>query len=414
MNLETIRDEFPALREKTFLDAACVSIASRSAAAAIEQFLQRALTCPEASATLNHIAMDDERAAARPLVARLINAREDEIALVESTSHGLAIAAQAVPLERGDQVLLGAPEFMEVAIPWCQLGQRTGLELRVVPHRDGRLLVDDFASAMTPRTRLVVFSSVQWSHGYRLDMAALSALCRARGVWLVADIIQQLGAVPFDVQATPVDIAVCGGHKWLNAPFGCGFLYIRRDRMAELRPPIAGYLAVETPEGGWGNYFQTPSIQPVREYSFVDAARRYEAGGTANYPGAVALAASIRMILALEPQRIAEHVWSLGDRLIAGLDGLGVPVVTPRRREERAGIVTFSLGAPERNAAVMQHLLARRVLVSVRYTAGVGGVRVACHFFNNVDDIARLLEGVSYFLRDGTPSRQNATHGAAP
>ena len=117
MNFDTIREQFPALAGKSFLDSACVSIAPRRAVAAVESFLQRALLCPEPSATLNHIAMDDQRAAARPLVARLLNAREDEIALVESTSQGLAIAAQAIPLAAGDQVLLGAPEFMEVAVP---------------------------------------------------------------------------------------------------------------------------------------------------------------------------------------------------------------------------------------------------------------------------------------------------------
>ena len=408
MSFEAIREEFPALREKTFLDAACVSIAPRCAVAAIEAFLQRVLTCPEASATLNHIAMDDERAAARPLVARLLNAQEDEIALVESTSHGLAIAAQAVPLAAGDQVLLGAPEFMEVALPWCQLRDQMGIELTVVPHRNGRLLVKDFAAQITNRTRLVVASSVQWSHGFRMDIGALSILCRDRGVWLVADAIQQLGAVPFDVRATPVDLLACGGHKWLNAPFGCGFLYIRRERMAELRRPVAGYLAVETPEGGWGNYFQTPSIQPVRDYCYVDAARRYEAGGTANYPGAIGLAASLRMILELGQERIAKRVWGLGDALIEKLDRIGVTIITPRERKERAGIVTFSLGTPERNAALMEHLLAHRVLISVRYTAGIGGVRVACHFFNNEADIGRLTEGVDEFLRGATgrPSPQ--------
>lgn len=402
MNFGAIREEFPALRDKTFLDAACVSIAPRCAVAAIEAFLQRALLCTEPSATLNHIAMDEERAAARPLVARLLNAREDEIALVESTSQGLAIAAQAVPLAPGDQVLLAAPEFMEVALPWCQLRGRMGIELTVVPHRDGRLLVEDFAAHMTPRTRLVVASSVQWSHGFRMDIAALSTLCRDRRVWLVADAIQQLGAVPIDVQATPVDLLACGGHKWLNAPFGCGFLYIRRERMAELRPPLAGYLAVETPEGGWGNYFQTPSIQPVRDYRYVNAARQYEAGGTANYPGAIGLAASLRMILELGQDRIAERVWTLGDTLIEELHRRGIAVITPPEHAERAGIVTFSLGAPERNVALMEHLLARRVLVSVRYTAGIGGVRVACHFFNNEGDIGRLIEGVDEFLRGGS------------
>ena len=131
----------------------------------------------------------------------------------------------------------------------------------------------------------------------------------------------------------------------------------------------------------------------------MDAARRYEAGGTANYPGAIGLAASLRMILELGQPRIADHVWALGDKLIAELDRMGVELVTPRERGARAGIVTFSLGSPERNAAVMEHLLARRVLVSVRYTAGVGGVRVACHLFNNEEDVGRLTEGVEEFLR---------------
>ncbi len=406
MNFESIREEFPALLEKTFLDAACVSIAPRSAVAAVDEFLHRAAYCPEPSATLNHIAMDELRAAARPLAAQMINAQEDEIALVESTSQGLAIASQAVPLSAGDRVLVAAPEFMEVAIPWCQLRDRAGIELAVVPHRNGKLLVDDFAALMTDRTRLVVVSSVQWSHGFRLDLAALSALCRERGVWLVVDAIQQLGAVPIDVQKIPMDFLACGGHKWLNAPFGCGFLYIRRERMSELQPPMAGYLAVETPEGGWGNYFQTPSIQPVRDYRFVEGARRYEAGGTANYPGAIGLAASLRMFLEAGQDRIAEHVWTLGEKLMAGLDTLGISVSTPRERSERAGIVTFTLGSPERNAALVEHLLARRVLVSLRYTAGIGGVRVACHLFNNDSDIGRLLEATGEFQRGtvGSPA----------
>jgi selenocysteine lyase/cysteine desulfurase len=402
MDLAHIREEFPALREKAFLDAACVSLASRSAVAAVESFLQRALTCPERSATLQHIAMDNLRSTARPLAAGVLNAHNDEIALVESTTHALSIAAQALPLESGDRVLLNDLEFMQVAVPWCQLRDRSGLAIDLVPHRNGRLHIDDFAARITPRTRLIAVSSVQWSNGFRLDLAALSALCRERGVWLLLDAIQQLGAVPIDVRATPVDILVCGGHKWLNAPFGCGLLYLRRELLPRLRPSVAGYLALATPEGGWGNYFQTPSIQPVMPYRFLEAAQRYETGGTSNYPGAIGLAASLRMLLELDQAKIAERVWALGEKLMEGLDRLGLEVLTPRERESRAGIVTFSAGGAERNVALMEHLLARSVLVSVRYTSGIGGVRVACHFFNSEDDIERLLAGTREFLR-GAP-----------
>jgi len=390
----SVREEFPALAEKTFLDAACVSLAPRRATQAIEQFLDNALRCPERSATLHHIAMDDLRGVARREVARLIHAREDEIALVESTSHGLALAADAIPLERGDRVLIADLEFMQVAVPWCQK-KTAGIEIDMVPNRAGRILVEDIAARLTPRTRVVAASSVQWSNGFRLDLNALSTLCRDRGVWLVVDAIQQLGVVPIDVAATPVDFLACGGHKWLNAPFGMGFLYVRKERFTELRRPLAGYLSLATPAGGWGNYFQTPSISPLRDYEFVEEARALEIGGTSNYPGAAGLAASLAMIAEMGASRIAERVFQLTDYLIAGLDGLGVSVVTPRERESRSGIVTFSVGAAAENVALMEKLLARKILVSVRYTSGVGGLRVACHFFNSTDDIDRLLEGVA-------------------
>jgi selenocysteine lyase/cysteine desulfurase len=242
---------------------------------------------------------------------------------------------------------------------------------------------------------VITLSSVQWSNGYRADLAAFSRLCKEHGIWLVVDAIQQLGAVPLDVQETPVDLLACGGHKWLNAPFGCGFLYVNREAMARLNPPTAGYLDVETPEGGWGEYFQTPSMTPVRDYGFVKTAQRYEVGGTANYPGAVGLAAAIKLILGLEQKKIAAHVFHLTERLIARLDDLGVEVVTPRRSENRSGIVTFSIGSAAKNVKLVSELADKKILVSVRYTSEVGGVRVSCHLFNSLDDVERLVEAVA-------------------
>lgn len=395
MDFDNIRDQFPALKEKVFLDAACASLAPRAAVEAIREFLDIALLCPSRSSTLHHIAMDDMRARARPEIARLINAGEDEVALVESTTHGLSIAANSLPLERDDRVLLCDLEFMQVAVPWCQKREEAGIEIDVVPHRNGEVRIEDIADRIGARTRVVSISSVQWSNGYRSDLGALGALCRDRGVWLVVDAIQQLGAVPIDVKETPVDMLACGGHKWLNSPFGAGFLYVRRDLVEEMRPPVAGYLSLEEPEGGWGNYFQTPSIKPVRDYRFVREARRYEVGGTSNYPGAIGLAASVRMINELGASRIRDRIYDLTDRLIAGLQEIGVEIVTPLDRKNRSGIVTFSVGEARDNLALMERLLERQVLVSVRYTSHIGGVRVSCHFYNSFEDIDRLLDVVA-------------------
>lgn len=388
------RQHFPGLADKIFLDAACVSLAPRPAIEAIQKFLDLALLCPLKSSTHHHIFMDEMRAAARPAAARLINAYEDEIALVESTSHGLSLAANAIPLEPGDRVLLSDIEFMEVAVPWVQ--KKTAID--VVPNRQGEVRIEDIAERITPRTKVVAISTVQWTNGYRCDLSALSRLCRERGVWLVADAIQQLGAIPLDVRQTPVDILACGGHKWLNSPFGCGFLYISRAAQRRVRPPLAGYLSVEDPPGGWGEYFQTPTTTPVQDYRFVSTARRFENGGTANYPGAVGLAASLNLIHDLGQQNIVEHVGLLTDQLIAGLDQLPVTLVTPRSRENRSGIVTFSVGSSADNVKLMSRLQEEKILVSVRYTSQVGGVRVSCHFYNSPEDIERLLSAIKRMI----------------
>ena len=398
INVAAARRHFPGAMDKVFMDSACVSLASRPAVEAVEKFLGLTLVCPLGSSTAHHIFMDEMRAAARPAAAQLINAHEDEIALVESTTHGLTLAANAIPLTAGDRVLLSDLEFFQVAVPWTQK-KKDGIEIDVVPNRRGEVRVEDFAALVTPRTRVITLSSVQWSNGYRVDLAAFSRLCREHGIWLVVDAIQQLGVVPLDVTETPVDILACGGHKWLNSPYGCGFLYVSRDAMERLTPPIAGYLDVETPKNGWGEYFQTPSMTPVKEYSFVTGARRYETGGTANYPGAVALAASLKMIHELGQASIAAHVFGLTERLLAGLDQLGVEVVTPRAAENRSSIVTFTVGLAADNVKLVEWLSARRILVSVRYTSQIGGVRVSCALFNSDEDVDRLVEAVGQALK---------------
>jgi selenocysteine lyase/cysteine desulfurase len=258
--------------------------------------------------------------------------------------------------------------------------------------------VDRFAAVADARTRAVVMSSVQWSNGFRADLDAIGGFCRERRIWFVVDGIQQLGAFPIDVGRTPIDVLVTGGHKWLNAPFGAGFMYFDPAARDRLRPPVAGYLSVTPPEGGWAEYFRTPAITPLQPVTFTSEARRYETGGTGNYPGMVGLAASLGLINALGPGTIEGRIRDLTDQLLDGLARLPVRVVTPRDPAHRSGIVTFTLGNVAREAALIDRMLDARVMVSHRYTSGVGGVRVSCHFFNTRDDVERLLEVVERWL----------------
>ena len=149
MDVREVRRSFPALSERVFLDAACVSLAPRQAVEAAQDFLAMAATCEERDASLHHIAMDRLRGKAVREGARLLGASEDEVALVESTTHGLNVAAHAIPFEAGDNVVLADLEFLQVAIPWVKLAEQGSIaEVRLARNVDGALPVESFARAV--------------------------------------------------------------------------------------------------------------------------------------------------------------------------------------------------------------------------------------------------------------------------
>jgi cysteine desulfurase/selenocysteine lyase len=399
VSLENIRDQFPALRDKTFFDSAGVGIAPLVATDAIRKFLDQVSLAPARSMTEHHLAIDAAREGARPEAAQLIGAAEDEIALIESTTHGLSIAARAIRLEPGDNIVTADLEFVEVPLAWRQPETGIAPQVRLARSRGGELRVSAFEEQIDSRTRAVVISSVQWSNGYCCDLEAIGRLCRKTGALLVVDAIQQLGAFPLDVRRIPLDVLVCGGHKWLNAPFGAGFMYIRKGAWKELRPPVAGYLAIDPPFGGWGAYFETPSVTPLQPVEFLRHARRFENGGTANYPGGIGLAASLRLINQLGPEAIEARIRAVTDYLLEGLRRLRVEIVTPQSPETRSGIIVIGFnGNSGKEIELKEHLLDRKILVAVRYTSHVGGVRISCHFYNTREDVDRLLNGIEEYL----------------
>jgi len=352
---------FPGTRDKTFLDAACVGLAPTDTRLAIERFLDRALLCPDRDASTHHIALDQARVTAVREGARLLDAGDDEIALVESTTHGLNVIAAAIPFQPHENVVICDLEFLQVAIPWLKLAERGGIrEVRVARNRRGAVPVEAFAQHVDADTRAVVVSSVQWTNGFAVDLHGLAEVCRAHGALLVVDAIQQLGATRLSVRDTPADIVVAGGH-----------------------------------------------------YDFPTTAKSLEINGTANYPGAVGLGASLELVNKLGITTIEAHVHELTDRLHDELPRLGVRVVTRPEPEARSGITTFEVSdAAAENEAFLQALLDERIYVAMRYTSGVGGIRVSTHLYNDHDDVDRLIQVMRSLLGRGALQGVGAPRGS--
>ncbi|KPJ89309.1 MAG: aminotransferase [Gemmatimonas sp. SG8_17] len=396
MNLDKVRQSFPGLEDKVFLDAAAVSLTPLQARAGIEEFLDLAVSGDAGDASRLHHAMDSMREEALEEAGELLNTQIENVALIESTTHGLNIAANALPLSRGDNVLIANTEYLQVAIPWAKKRESIGLELKPVhSHGNGVLTPDDFAAGIDSRTKAVCVSSVQWCSGFRMDVNQLGEICRRRGIWLVVDAIQEMGALEIDLGSQYADFVISGGHKWLNAPFGCGVMFVSDRVLAELEPSSYGYLALEPPEGGWGVYFQTPDISPYRDYTFPRSARKFEIAGTSNYPGAVGLGKSLKLVNEVGIRNAEHHIRGLTDLLRDELEKAGAQLVSHPDTAYRSGITVFRRYTdPADDLALLNKLLKDRIMISIRYTSNVGGLRVSSHYYNTEDDIIQLCDAV--------------------
>jgi selenocysteine lyase/cysteine desulfurase len=394
MDFAEVRRLFPGAEQRVHLDAAAVSITSTRAVEAITRFL--AVIARDAGAAHR----GDDAPRARRAAARMIGARPEQIALSPATSLALNVVADAVPVGRGDNVVSCDLEFMSVIVPWLEKCRTAGAELRVVRHEAGRVPADAVLARLDAGTRAVVLSSVQWTNGYRLDIRPIGRECQRRGIPFVVDAIQQLGVLPLDVVDCGIDYLACGGHKWLASPTALGFAYASDAFATRFRPTLTYAPTAVPPTGDWRDSWTDPAYDPIQTYGLRPDASRFEIGVHHAGLAAAGLAAALEIFEEVGPPRVAAHALGLADRAAAGLRGLGLEVVTPLEPEHRSGLTVFRAGSSrEDDLALRDYVLARGIAVSVRYTSGIGGVRISTHLYNNEADVDRLLEAVGAWLR---------------
>jgi selenocysteine lyase/cysteine desulfurase len=367
--LSELRQLFPVTERCAYLDHAAVSTLSQPVREAMAEYLD------ERSLWGENAPYEDVSDSLREELGKLINAEAEEIAFVQNTSEGLNVIANALPLKSGDNVLFCDMEFPSNVYPWMNL-QRRGIEARCVSHHGGGLTVDLVAANADDLTRVVAVSSVQFLTGFRSDLGALGAWCRAHDAYLVVDGIQSVGVLPLDVRACQIDFLACGGPKWLMGPAGQGFMYVRSELLDDLKPPFAGCVSV----AGW---------QAWRRYdlSFLPNARRFELG-CANLVGQVGLLAAVRLLLSLGIETIEARTLRLTDVLIEDLQQRGYQIASNSSPGRRSSIVSFRV--PGDVGRAHANLLEADVVVSRREEL----IRVSPHCYNTEDEVLRVGEAL--------------------
>ncbi len=364
--------EFPWAEKAVYLNHASIGPLPESSRAATEDFNRdRAAPLALSDALLTGIFTE-----ARAKIGQLIGADSTEIALASNTSYGLNLAAQMLPLEAGDIVVVPNREFPANVYPWKHL-RRKGVELDLAPLTpegwpDEEYLLDRIQD---PRVRVLSVSLVQFSNGYHVDLARLSAATRATGTYLVVDAIQGVGQVPLDVRHTPVDILACGAQKWLLAPWGTGFLYVRKELVTRLIPPFAGWTAFE----GMDDY----SNLVCYDDRFLSDARRFELI-TLPYQDFVGMLRSLDLLLSLGIGSIAAHLRGLHEPVLEWASRSGAKVTSPT---DRCGSGILCV-VPRKMDRSLDALRGAGVAFSLRE----GAIRLSPHCYNTMNDMERVVD----------------------
>jgi selenocysteine lyase/cysteine desulfurase len=372
------RKLFPHTESVSYFNSASYCPFATTVADAIGQNVQLRLAADRDDTRLTHETLDTLPAK----LARLIGVRREDVGLGGNTSFGLNIAAFALPLKPGDEVLISDIEFPSAIYAFRGAAAERGLRLKLVESRNREFDIDHFKQAIGKRSRALVISSVQFFNGYKNDLKALGDICRAHDMYFVVDGIQGLGVEPINVRRLGVDLFASGCQKWMLAPQGTGMYYLSERVRSELSRPWASWHEVDW-QMNYSDLFKF-------ELPFFEDARRWQMGyySVLNLLG---LDAAVDIILGLGVGNIQKHNRGLLDRLAAYLKESPAYTITSNMKpKHRSSILTFTCNDYER---LHTQLLQHKIICVHRE----GSIRISAHLFNDEGDIDRLIAVLDAF-----------------
>ena len=332
---------------------------------------------------------EHERGAHRRM-ANMIRVRPDQVAMTASTGDGMMMIAGGLRWQHGDMIVSAECEFPSNVYPWLNL-QEQGVQVHLVKMRENRVTIEDVLSSITERTRLVSLSLVEFSTGYRNDIAAIAHYCHERGIICGIDAAQALGALEIDVHMLDVDYLAAVSHKWLLSPHTTGILYVADDLQAQLHTARKGWFSVQAPYDFF-NY-----DQPLKA-----GLARFE-HSTPNGLPILGLDAALGIFECIDGgmPAVEERIVGLTSYASTALERLGYPVVSPQGDDERSGIVCFKLH-PERQDISSQQLVDELASRNIHLAARGDVVRISPHFYNTLEEIDLLLNALEDFRKPTT------------
>lgn len=375
------REQFPVLAERTYLISASLGPLSLRARAAAEEHLDLWSRLGPEELWFEHGLPKLQEC--RELVARLIGADADEVAIVPSVSSGLSSIAGCLDLEARPKVVLSDMDFPTNHYVW-RAQEKRGAELDVVRSPDGiRLETSDLVAAIDARTAIVNVNRVLFESSWIVDLPPIIETAHEAGALVVVDDFHGAGVLPLDVHSLGIDLYLTGALKWLCGGQGIAFLYCRRDLVQSLEPTTVGWFGTKEPFE-----FDRSGL------NLRDDARRFETG-TYTLPQAWTAAEGLKMILEVGVDTIRARNQELSRLIIEEGDRAGLDLLSPREDTDRGGLVRLRVpGGVDKAKEVLHALFAENVVLDQRGDA----LRISPHFFNDERDIATCFRALKAVL----------------
>lgn len=366
-----VRKEFAVTQKETYLNSAYVGPMPNVVYEAALKYADEQRLTPAVGLDISM----ERKESTRRKFAELFGAKPEEIALLFSTSDAENIVTRALALKAGDNVVIDELHFITTFVLYRELEKRNGIELRIVPHKDGRAPIESFEARTDARTKLISVAWVSNRNGYRHNLRALSDLAHRQGGFLFADGIQALGTFPTNLHQEGVDFACGNSYKWLFSSWGAAPFYVREEHLERIESDRFGHN-------------QVAETLPDLHFRLFSTAQKYEYAGL-NYGAVAQLEAALGFMAKVGLARIEEHGVALAQELRDGVAKLGFEMFTPPKNPSQ--IVSFTHG---RYSKELKRLL-RQENISVTFRESDAQIRASVAMFNNRSDVANLLKALS-------------------
>lgn len=362
---ESRKQNFPTLSGQTYLNTAAEGIPPIAVIDALIQYGNDKLLGMDGRT--RHEAQWE---IARALTAEAYGLNVDEVGICSCSSEAFNLAAVALKLRDGDEVVITDLDFPAGATPWLVSGCPANVKLW--RSRAGALYVDDLVPLLGPHTRIVTVSLVSFLNGFKVDLKSIVDVVRRHsGALLAVDVTQALGRIPLDLRG--VDLIVSSTHKWILSTHGGGLVGVPGERAALLTADVGGWFNRENAFSD--NRFESAVTRPGAASFMV---------GMPNYPAVYAAAAALGYIRTVGVDAIDACARPLVQYCLSELKNLPVELMTPDLPDSVAGIIAFKHADADRIHRALR-------LNGVHVMAHAGRLRVAIHGYNTAADIEQFL-----------------------